>query len=198
MRSQGGKPVLRTNEIGEGVCGPNCFFYLGESKQLQGVGLCCNSAYIIHKESCFNSLGIECVYFRARDDNEEHGLLVMGESRKQPGADLRRHHREDVFVTAAIKTDEDIFKDIHGAVINISEEGMALIFGRRAYMHIKQTHGVDRFQAALKIQNNQEILLECELRRIEEHQNFVQLSVKFNKPLNNEMKTILKMIPTEE
>lgn len=197
MLNQGKKLVLRTNEIGEGVCGPNCFFYLGESKQLPGVGLCCNSAYIIHKKSCFNSMGIECVYFRARDDNEELGILVMGERREQPGAELRRHQREDVFVTAAIKTDEDIFKDIQGAVINISDEGMALIFGRRAYMHIKQTHGIDRFQAALKIQNNQEILIECELRRIEEHQNFVQLSVQFPQPLNNEMKMILKMIPTE-
>ncbi len=195
MRSQVRKPIRR---FGEGVCGPDCFFYLGESKQLPGVGLCCNREYIINKESCFNSLGIECVYFRARDDNEGDGILFMGERREQPGAELRRHQREDIFVTAAIKTDEDIFKDIQGAVINISNEGMALIFGRRAYMHIKKTHGVERFQAALKMHNNQELLLECELRRIEEHQNFVQLSVQFSKPLNDEMKSILKMTPTEE
>jgi len=197
MRSQGKKPVLGTNEneIGKGVCGPNCFFYLGESKQLPGVGLCCNSAYIIHRESCFNSLGIQCVYFRARDDNEGNGIIVMGESVKQTGAELRRHQREDVFVTAAIKNDEGIFTDSDGAVVNISDEGMAIILGRKAYMHIKQKHGVDSFQVALKIQNDQEIILECKIRRIEEHQNFVQLSVQFQKPLNNEMKTILKITP---
>jgi hypothetical protein len=198
MRSKEKKQVLTANRSGEGVCGSSCFFYLGESKQLPGIGLCCNSAYIIHKESCFNSLGIECVYFRARDDNEENGILVMGESREQSGSELRRHQRSDVFVTAAIKTDEDILKDINGAVINISEQGMALIFGRRAYMHIKQTQGFDRFQAALKVQNHQELLLECEIRRVEEHHNFVQLSVQFSKPLDNEMKTMLKMILPEE
>jgi hypothetical protein len=198
MRSKEKKQALTTNESGEGVCGPDCFFYLGESKQLPGVGLCCNSAYIIHKESCFNSLGIECVYFRARDDNEENGIIVMGESVKQPGAELRRHQREDVFVTAAIKNDEGIFTDSSGAVVNISDDGMAIILGRRAYTQIKQKNGVDGFQVALKIQNNQEILLECKIRRVEEHQNFVQLSVQFYKPLNNEMKTMLKMIPPEE
>jgi len=197
MRNKGDNPVPKTYRSGEGVCGPNCFFYLRESKQLPGVGLCCNSAYILYKESCFNSLGIECVYFRTRDDNEEQGILVMGEDRKQPGAELRRHQREDVFVTAAIKDDEGIFKDDHGAVVNISEEGMAMILGRKAFTHIKQTHGIDRFQVALKIQNHQELLLECKIRRIEEHRNFVQLSVQFHKPLDHEMKTILKMIPPE-
>lgn len=198
MRNKGDKPGLKTNKSGEGVCGPNCFFYLGESKQLPGVGLCCNGAYILHKESCLNSLGIECAFFRTRNDSDEGEILVMGEDSRQSGANLRRHQREDVFVTAAIKTDEDILQNFNGAVINISEQGMALIFGRRAFMHIKKTHGIDHFQAALKIQNNQEIILECELRRIEEHQNFVQLSVQFHKPLDNEMKTMLKMIPSEE
>jgi hypothetical protein len=197
MRSQGKKPVLKTIEFGEGVCGPNCFFYLGESKQLPGVGLCGNSAYILHRESCFNSLGIQCAYFRTRDDNKEDGVLIMGESRKQPGAELRRHNREDVFVTAAIKNDEGVFVDSHGAVVNISSDGMAIIMGRKAFMHLKQTRGVDSFQVALKMQNHQELLLECKVRRIEEHRNFVQLSVQFQKPLNNEMKTILKMIPPE-
>ncbi|MFA5179925.1 MAG: PilZ domain-containing protein [Syntrophales bacterium] len=198
MRNQGGKPALRTYKSGEGVCGPNCFFYLAESKQLPGVGLCGNSAYILHKESCLNSLGIECAYFQTRHDDEEIGILVMGEGGKQSGANLRRHQREDVFVTAAIRNNDGAFKDDLGAVVNISEEGMALILGRKAFMHIKQTHGTDRFQVALKIKDNQEILLDCKIRRIEEHRNFVQLSVQFHKPLDNEMKTMLKMIPPEE
>ena len=198
MRSQGGNPVPRTKEIREGVCGPKCFFYLGESKQLPGVGLCCNGEYIIYRESCLNSLGIECTYFRARDDNEGPGIVIMGDSRKQPGAELRRHNREDVFVTAAIKMDDGVIKDTRGAVVNISEEGMAIIFSRKDYMHIKQTHGSDRLQVALKIQNNQELLLECRIRRIEEHKNFVQLSVQFSKPLSNEMQTMLKIPPPKE
>jgi len=198
MRNQGGKPVLRTYKSGEGVCGPNCFFYLRESKQLPGVGLCGNSAYILHKESCLNSLGIECAFFRTRIEDEEIGTLVMGEGGKHSGANLRRYQREDVFVTAAIKNDDGMFMDSHGAVINISDEGMAIILGRKAYMQMKQTHGIDRFQVALKMQSHQELLLECNIRRIEEHRNFVQLSVQFHKPLNNEMKTMLKMIPPEE
>jgi len=198
MRIQEKKPEVRKNEAREGVCGPNCFFYLGESKQLPGVGLCCNREYIINRESCFNSLGIECVYFRPLENNVEDSILVMGETRQQPGANLRRHQREDVFVTAAIKNDEGVFMDSHGAVVNISDEGMAIILGRRAYLHLKQTHGIDSFQVALKMQNQQDIFLECKIRRIEEHRNFVQLSVQFHKPLDNEMKTMLKMIPPEE
>jgi hypothetical protein len=201
MRNQGGKPVLRTYKSGEGVCGPNCFFYLRESKQLPGVGLCGNSAYILHKESCLNSLGIECAFFRNRNDEKEDkelGILVMGESKNQSGANLRRHQREDVFVTAAIKNEEGMFVNSHGAVVNISDEGMAIIMGRKAYTQMKQTQGNDSFQVALKMQNDNELLLDCKIRRIEEHRNFVQLSVQFHKPLDNEMKTMLKITPPEE
>lgn len=197
MRIQGKKPEPRENERSEGVCGPNCFFYLGESKQLRGVGLCCNSDYIIHKESCFNSFGIECSYFRTRKEHEEQGIHVMGESGKQAGANLRRHKREDVFVTAAVRNDEGMFVDSQGAVVNISDEGMAIIMGRKAYMQMKQTHGTDSFQVALKMQSQEELLIECKILRIEEHRNFVQLSVQFHEPLNNQMKTILKMVPPE-
>jgi len=198
MRIHAEKPALIKKEVREGVCGPNCLFYLGESKQLPGVGLCCNREYIIHRESCFNSLGIECVYFQTREENDEDRVLVMGETKQQPGANLRRHQREDVFVTAAIKNDEGVFLDSHGAVVNISDEGMAIILGRRAYTHLKQTHGIDSFQVALKMQNQQDLLLECKIRRVEEHRNFVQLSVQFHQPLDNEMKTMLKMITPEE
>jgi hypothetical protein len=198
MKSRGDKLVLKTNKSSEGVCGPNCFFYLAESKQLPGVGLCGNRAYILYRESCFNSLGIQCSYFRNRDEETEDSIIVMGESRQQQGANLRRHKREDVFVTAAIKNDQGVPTDSHGAVVNISDEGMAIILGRKAYTQLKQSHGIDKFQVGLNIQNNREILLECKIRRVEEHRNFVQLSVQFHKPLNNEMKTMLKMIPPEE
>jgi hypothetical protein len=198
MKTRGEKPGLKRADFQEGQCGPRCFFFIGESKQLRGVGLCCNSAYIINRESCFNSLGIECSYFRGREDGEEQGSRVMGEEGRQTGANLRRHKREDVFVTAAIKNDEGMFVNSHGAVVNISDEGMAIIMGRKAYAQMRQTQGNDGFQVALKMQNHQELLLDCKIRRVEEHRNFVQLSVQFQKPLNREMKTMLKMTPPGE
>jgi hypothetical protein len=193
MQGQGEKPVPNENDRSAGACGPDCVFCLGESQKLSGVGLCCNSTFILENESCFKSMGIVCPYFRARDADEEQGILIIGEGKSHPGAESRRHPREDVFVAATIKTREDLFKDFPGAVIDISESGMAMIFGRRDYTRMKQVHGIQRFDVTIRINENQEINLACECRRIEEHKNFVQLSVYFLNPLNKEMKKKLKM-----
>lgn len=164
-------------------CNEDCRFFLEKSLKIAGMGLCSNPNYIKSREMCLSTIGAECDYYSA-DDNDltDSRYISFGYT----GRENRQFSRGLVYnymVLEIVRWSKVI--EYPSIVLDISLEGVGCI------VPVIMKSLPKEFSLIKDFGSGKVIRLKCQTRRVTKHSNVTEIGASFSERISEDVMDLL-------